>query len=361
LGNKFNLIKNWSKQIFWKPFYNRKNIEMKDLTNSHIDRQNILNNQYALSKIQEYVGLPGMLFNGEYRFTKEMVADFFEIDTRTVDRYLEQFDPELKHNGYVLSKGKSLKEFKLQFAHVINVGSKTTQLGLFNFRSLLNLAMLLKESEKARHLRSKILDIVIHTINEKTGGGTKYINRRDEDYLINAIREHKYRKDFTNALHSYVDMGNYKYSLYTDKIYQAIFKENAKEYKQILKLADNENARDTMYAEVLKLIASFEVGIAFEIEKKFKELGRKLFPNEVDLIVSEFSEHPLQLPHIEDARIKMASRDNFFRDAFHHKLKEYITSVTSSDFEKFMGERSVDFEKQLKEAEDVFKRLKDSE
>jgi hypothetical protein len=221
--------------------------------------------------------------------------------------------------------------------------------------------MLLVESEKARHLRSKILDIVIHTINEKTGGGTKYINRRDEDYLINAVREHKYRKDFTNALNQYVDLGNYKYSLYTDKIYQAIFRENAKEYKQILKLADNENARDTMYAEVLKLIASFEAGIAFEIEKKAKELNRKLLSFEVDQIVKDFAEHPSQLPHIEDARIKMASRDNFFRDAFHHKLKEYITSVSPADFDKFIGDRSVDFEQQLKEAEDVFKRLKDSE
>jgi hypothetical protein len=334
---------------------------MKDLTNSDIDRQNILNNRYALTQIQDYIGLPGMMFEGEYRFTKEMVAHFFEVDLRTVERYLEQYFKELKYNGYILIRGKALKDIKLQFAHVINVGSKTSQLGLFNFRSLLNLAMLLKESEKARHLRSKILDIVIHTINEKTGGGTKYINRRDEDYLINAIREHKYRKDFTNALNLYVDLGNYKYSLYTDKIYQAIFRENAKEYKQILKLANNENARDTMYAEVLKLIASFETGIAFEIEKKSGELNRKLFSHEVDQIIKDFSDHPAHLPHIEDARIKLASRDNLFRDAFHHKLKEYITSVTPADFEKFIGDRSVDFEKQLAEAHDVFKRLKDSE
>ena len=178
---------------------------MKDLTNSTIDRQNILNNRYALSQIQEYIGLPGMLFENEYRFTKEMVARFFEIDDRTIQRYLEQFEDELKHNGYILIKGKTLKEFKLQFGHVINVQTKTTVLGLLNFRAFLNLSMLLKESEKARHLRSKILDIVIHTINEKTGGGTKYINRRDEDYLINAIREHKYRKEFTNALNLYHD------------------------------------------------------------------------------------------------------------------------------------------------------------
>lgn len=334
---------------------------MKELTDSNIDRQNILNNKYALQRVQEYIGLPGMLFEGEYRFTKKMVADFFEIDVSTIDRYLSQNEAELKHNGYILSKGKQLKEFKLQFLHLINEAKNTPQLGLFNFRSFLNLAMLLRESEKARHLRSKILDIVIDTINQRTGGGTKYINRNDEDYLINAIREHKYRKNFTSALSKYVALGNYKYSLYTDRIYQAIFRENAKEYKQILKIADNENARDTMYAEVLKLIASFEAGIAFEIEKRARQLGRMLTSHEVDEVVNDFALHPANLPHIEDARIKMASRDKYFRDAFHHKLSEYITSVTPADFERFIGDRSIDFEKQLKEAEDVFKRLKDSE
>ena len=106
---------------------------MKDLTNSNIDRQNILNNRFALEKIQEFVGLPGMLFEGEYRFTTQMVVDFYGVDERTVKRYLENNSLELKHNGYILSKGKQLKELKLQFGHVINVPSKTTQLGLFNF------------------------------------------------------------------------------------------------------------------------------------------------------------------------------------------------------------------------------------
>ncbi len=196
---------------------------MKDLTNSNIERQNILNNRYALEHIQEYVGLPAILFEGEYWITKQMVAEFFEVDVSTIDRYLEKYTDELKHNGYVLMRGKRLKNIKLEFAPVINVGSKTTQLGLFNFRSFLNLAMLLVESDKARQLRSKILDIVIDTINQKTGGNTKYINQRDTDYLTSAIKEPKYRKLFTDALNRYVDMGIYKYAFYTDKVYDAIF------------------------------------------------------------------------------------------------------------------------------------------
>ncbi len=334
---------------------------IKDLTTSNIERQNILNNSYALQNIQKYVGLPALEFEGEYWLTKQMVVDFFEVDERTIERYLEKNSVELKHNGYVLMRGNRLKELKLKFAPVINVGSKTTQLGLFNFRSFLNLTMLLIESEKARLLRSKMLDIVIDTINEKTGGKTKYINQRDADYLTTAIKEPKYRKQFTDALNLYVNMGNYKYAVYTDKIYEAIFKEKAKEYKNILRLKSKENIRETLYVEVLDLIASFEVGLAYELKKESEKLERKLSSKEVDLIFRSFAEHPLHSPLVDKARIKMASRDLHFRDAFHKKLEHYIQSVSREDFDRLIGKESMDFDEQLEQAKDVFKRLKESE
>lgn len=333
---------------------------MKDLTNSKIERQNILNNRFALERIQSYLGIEGLLFQEEFKFTKKMVAEFFEIDISTVDRYLSKFEDELKHNGYILIRGNLLQDFKLQFGHLIDKATKTTVLGLFNFRAFLNLAMLLAESDKARHLRSKMLDIVIDTINQKKGSGTKYINQRDADYLFSAIKEPKYRKEFTDALNNCVEMGNYKYALYTDKIYEYIFREKAKEYREVLKLKGNENVRDTMYAEVLDLIASFETGLAYELNQKRNELGRKLSPFEVDKIFKHFAEHPLQLPHINKARIKMASRDLHFRDAFHQKLEYYLQAVSPDDFERFLGERSIDFDKELEKAKDVFKRLKES-
>lgn len=126
---------------------------MKDLTVSNIERQNVLNNRFAINKIQEQLDIPFMLFEGEYWLTKKMVAEFYGVDVSTIDRYLASNGDELKHNGYVLCKGKSLKEFKLQFAHLINEASKTTQLGLFNFRAFLNMGMLLTESERAKKLR----------------------------------------------------------------------------------------------------------------------------------------------------------------------------------------------------------------
>jgi hypothetical protein len=337
----------------------------KDLTTSAIDRQNILNNRYAVESIQEETGISGVLFEGQYRFTTKQVADFFEIDERTVKRYLTDYEKELKNNGYEVLRANQLKFFKLavaeQLAGDINVTSKITQLGVYNFRAFLNLAMLLTESEKAKTIRSIILDIVIDTINKRTGGGTKYINQRDEDFVVNYLRGEDYRKEFTDALRDYVDMGKAKYPIYTDKIYKSIFKENSQEYRQILKLHDKENVRDTMYSEVLRLISSYEAGVAEVLQNEYQRLGRKLKPVEVDNLFHEFENQRLWVPQIEDARNKMASRDLGFRDALHIRLKEYITAIKPKDFDRFLGEKSKALEERLEEMKDVFKRLKERE
>ena len=332
---------------------------MKDLPSSPVDRQNILNNKLAVENIQKYIGLTGLLFENEFWFTRNQVAEFYLIDLSTIDRYLFENEKELRHNGYVNLKGQALKEFKKQFSWMLQEGAKAPQLGVFNFRAFLNLGMLLSESEKARALRSVILDIVIDTLNQKIGGSTKFINQRDEDFFVAIFREPHYRKEFTSALNQHLEMGNYKYALYTDEIYKAIFHENAAEYKQILQLEEKESPRDTMYAEVLKLIASFENGIAHEMQEEAKSLGRKLQPNEMDDLISRFAKHPLYVPLIEDARSKMASRDYGFRNIVHNRLQNYIKSLTVDDYERFLGSKSKDFIERIEENIDVFKRLKD--
>ncbi|MCF6364914.1 MAG: hypothetical protein L3J35_01815 [Bacteroidales bacterium] len=86
---------------------------MKDLTNSKIVRQNILNNKYAVQEIQNAVGLRGVLYESEFRFTKKQIADFFEITERTAENYLSKYEKELAKNGYEVLKGKRLIDYKL--------------------------------------------------------------------------------------------------------------------------------------------------------------------------------------------------------------------------------------------------------
>jgi hypothetical protein len=111
--------------------------------------------------------------------------------------------------------------------------------------------MLVTESDRARAIRSRMLDIVIDVVAEKAGGHTKYINQRDQDNLPAAYMEDSYRRQFTDALRDYLAMGNHKYAVYTDKIYQSVFLENAVEYKKVLNLENKDKTRDTMYVAVV--------------------------------------------------------------------------------------------------------------
>jgi hypothetical protein len=336
-----------------------------DLTNSAIDRQNILNNPYALTEIEKAAGIQGIPFEGKTVVLKEQVAAFFQVTLRTVENYLEQNADELSRNGYEVLKGNRLKEFKLTLSDLdvpeMDFGNiaKTSQLGIFDFRAFLNLAMLVSESERAKLLRQAILDIVIDTINRRTGGGTKYINQRDEDFLQSAFVEENYRKQFTNALRDCLDMGNFKYPLYTDRVYVSIFREKAKEYRNILNLGSKDRVRATLYAEVLDLIASYECGLADEIQKACQAKGRKLSSWEFDAIFERFEAQAHWKPLIDKARMKMASRDLAFRDALHLQLKEYVAPLQREDYERFLGEKSKELAERLEEAKDVMKRLKE--
>ena len=267
-------------------------------------------------------------------------------------------------------QGKTLETVEVRICsrhqcreHLINEVSKTTQLGLFNFRSFLNIGMLLTESEKAKVLRSAILDLVIATINEKTGGGTKYINRRDVNYISSAITEENYRRNLTSAMNQYVEGHHtYKYSQVTDYIYKAVFKENAKEYRNILKLDAKDNVRHTLYSEVLLVISSFENGVGAAIQQRYKEKGNvRLTMPEVEQIVNDLAEHPMQKPYLNDARTKMASRDYSFRDAYHGNIAEYLKAVSPEEYERFIGDQSIDFDNILAENKDVLKRLKQAD
>lgn len=333
----------------------------KDLTNSDINRQNILNNPYALEKIEVHFAFPGRQFEGQTVFTKADLARLFEVDDSTIDRYIAEYADELGKNGYQVLRGKSLKNYRLSDVSRMNEGDKAPSLGIFNFRALLNIAMLLTKSERAKEIRSRILDIVMDVVAEKAGGHTHFINQRDQDFLPAAYQEFSYRETFTGALSRHVDAGQFKYANYTNKIYQIIFRENAAEYKQVLKLGKNESVRESMYTEVLNLIASFENGIATQIEQKAQQLGRKLNGSETDELFVQAETNPFLQPLIHDARTRMASRDLCFRDALHDKLQSYVQAVPKADFEKFLGETSKALEDRLKEEETlaVFKRLKD--
>ena len=313
-----------------------------NLTQSEVARQNVLNNRYAVAEIQKAIGLRGVLYEGEYYVTKSQMAKFLEVSERAITTCTQSNIDEVSKNGYAVLARNSLKNFRLcvaaQDVQEANFPNKTPKIGIYSFRAFLNVSMLLTRSEKARQIRSLILDIVIDTINQRTGGQTKYINQRDEDFVLSLLTNADYRREFIDALTNYIDLGRVKYMIYTNKIYRSIFKEDADEYRRVLRLEIGENERSTMYSEVLDLIASYETGYAEVLKKEYNRLGRKLSSTEADALFVQFESLSLWAPLREKARQKMASRDLCFRDALHDKLAGYITGVSSDDFDRFIGD-----------------------
>ena len=335
---------------------------MKNLTTSEIARQNVLNNKYALEEVQKAIGLQGIIFEGELKFTKQQLSSFFEVSDRTINSCLTRNEKELRDNGYEVIVGNRLKTFKLAFTinddREVNFLIKSNKLGIFNFRAFINIAMLLSKSERAREVRSLVLDIVIDTINKRTGGNTKYINQRDEDFVFNLLNNKDYHKEMVLALRDCVDLGNIKYLLYNDKVYRSVFKEDADEYRKVLKLSNEDDERHTMYSEVLDLIASYEAGFADVLRKESSQLGRKLTQVETDALYAKFEQQRLWVPLVNKARSKMASRDLCFRDALHANLTEYIGAVSTDDFDRFIGDKSMELSRRLETYIAALKRLK---
>lgn len=354
----------------------------RDLTTSPADRKKILSDNETIKAVHDNLGFQGVMFDGRYRFTKQQVANFYEVDVRTIERLLENHGQELEENGYQLFRGPKLKELRQAFVeffkdgHVsdMHVGdisqnvdndvfnTKAPSIGIFTFRSVLNVGMLLTNSERAREVRSAILNIVIDILNKKLGGSTKYINQREEEFLPSIVREYNYRQEFTNALDKYIDANKFKYAQLTDKIYVSIFKENAKEYRKVLSLNAKESVRATMYSEVLDLVASYENGFATYLKKEYESRGNQpIRLSDAHLLFKNFEEmtEGVYEPLKEKARILMATRDMAFRDALHEKLKEYIDTVSLDDIDKFLGDKSRQLEERIEENKEVFQRLKD--
>jgi hypothetical protein len=139
----------------------------RSLDASPVQRQNILNNPYAVAEIQKAVAIQVIAFEGDHWLLKEQVASLYGVDPRTIERICADNESELGRNGYALCRGKRLKGLKLaiadQFGPDIDVETKTTVLGIFSFRAFLNIGMLLTDSQTAKQLRQMMLDIVTPT------------------------------------------------------------------------------------------------------------------------------------------------------------------------------------------------------
>lgn len=119
-------------------------LESKTLRDSVLERTDVLDRVKALSLLPD-----GM------HVTTAMVAAYFEVTVKTLDSVVEDHREELKASGYQVLTGTQLALFK----GASGIQSRSRALALFSRRTVLNVAMLLRDSEVARQVRVYLLDM----------------------------------------------------------------------------------------------------------------------------------------------------------------------------------------------------------
>ena len=71
---------------------------MQNLSDSSLDRENILNNNPALRHVEQYFGFQSPVIEGQMRFTLKQIAEYFEVEPRTIERYIEKYGNELEQS-----------------------------------------------------------------------------------------------------------------------------------------------------------------------------------------------------------------------------------------------------------------------
>lgn len=119
------------------------------LTESRSLRQQYAGRTDVLDKVKALALLP----DGTH-VTTEMVASYYEVDDKTIEKLAERNRDELEANGYHVLEGKRLADFK----SVCGISSRARSLALFSRRAVLNVGQLLRDSLVAQQVRTYLLD-----------------------------------------------------------------------------------------------------------------------------------------------------------------------------------------------------------
>ncbi|OAH11863.1 restriction endonuclease [Streptomyces jeddahensis] len=119
-------------------------LESKTLRDSVLDRTDVLDRVKALSLLPD-----GM------HVTTAMVAAYFQVGTKAIESLVVDHREEMAANGYRVLTGPELTSFK----EVSQIQSRTRAIAVYSRRAVLNVAMLLRDSEVARQVRTYLLDM----------------------------------------------------------------------------------------------------------------------------------------------------------------------------------------------------------
>ncbi|NJJ37163.1 hypothetical protein GSQ51_18865 [Clostridioides difficile] len=133
-------------------------IENKELRDKNIDRIDVLEH------VKEILTLRNTDFS-----TVELVSNYYEVDKETIKKLIQRNRGELESDGLRLYKYDDIVEMLENTKKGLNVTFKVPSRGLILIpkRAILRIGMLLRDSEIAKEIRTKLLDIV-HYAEEET-------------------------------------------------------------------------------------------------------------------------------------------------------------------------------------------------
>ncbi|MFE1785032.1 hypothetical protein ACFW9F_21275 [Streptomyces sp. NPDC059506] len=130
-------------------------------------RSGLSRHVHALDKVKALVLLPDGL-----HVTTRMVADYFEVSEEVVRQLSSRHRAELHNNGMFTLRGADLQRFKRDILSLYSgegYPQPRSNLVIFSRRAVLNVAMLLRDSDVARRVRTYLLDTEAETRSAARG------------------------------------------------------------------------------------------------------------------------------------------------------------------------------------------------
>ena len=139
-------------------------------------REELIGRTEVLDMVKELILLP----NTEFATTQQ-VANYFEVGIEAIQSLIKDNRKELKSNGFgIRKKAEILNVLKGQ----LETSIPNRGMNLFPKRAILNVAMLLRDSDVAKEIRTRLLDIVQDTSEGKDNIIDNIVDEIDEEKIL---------------------------------------------------------------------------------------------------------------------------------------------------------------------------------
>ena len=210
-------------------------VESRTMRSQYTDRFEVLDKVGSLSLLPD-----------DTHATTEMVASFYGVGTEAIKAIAHRNREELENSGYRVVKGVDLKQFKTELQDA-PLFKGVRSLALFNRKAILNVGMLLTESDVARKVRAYLLSAEEMLTDEQ----------RRQAWLRSRLNGIEARNSFTETLKIIYEMSETSKSFgiwastFTTMMTKATLKIDHKEFQE-LKAKGGGNARNAMTEDQLK-------------------------------------------------------------------------------------------------------------